>query len=69
MSVIGRLDEQVDAILISPLARKGEPQTPLKDSQAQPAPAQTIPVTSTPDKVESSGNQRHAGDELPVWLL
>jgi hypothetical protein len=73
MSVIGRLDEQVDRILISPLKKR--------DWQ-KPAPA-TAHDERANDQAESSNHTRptassdnqpatdepRARDQLPVWLL
>jgi hypothetical protein len=64
MSVIGRLDEQVDEVLISPLEKKRRADPIRRDERAEgerslPAPAES------PTEPESDG----ARDELPVWLL
>ena len=67
MAVIGRLDEQVDAVLISPLAKKrGEtaPAAPPVPEQQQPSPSPTSAAADTAD-VES----KVARETLPVWLL
>jgi len=66
MGVIGRLDEQVDAVLIEPLRRKDEPRRDEHDEAdqveltRQPAPL--------PTQRKESGAQG-AADDLPVWLL
>jgi hypothetical protein len=66
MGVIGRLDEQVDAVLIEPLRRRDEPLGDEHDEAGQAErperPAQL------PARIEESGAQR-AADDLPVWLL
>ena len=69
MPVIGRLDGQVDEVIISPISRRrrGEEspadskneETPEPSDSPDPAPSQTPPTD------ESSAN----ADELPVWLL
>ena len=69
MPVIGRLDGQVDELIISPISRRPreEEQPPLHKNEEKPepsdapdhAPSQTRPTD------ESSAN----ADELPVWLL
>jgi hypothetical protein len=58
---IGRLDEQVDDVLISLVSkrRRDESHTPTQDEEPPAAP------TQTPAKDESSAKT----DELPVWLL
>jgi hypothetical protein len=64
MPVIGRLDGQVEDVLIKPVSRRGrgeEEETPAPEKEETPdhTPSQTPPVD------ESSANT----DELPVWLL
>lgn len=68
MPVIGRLDGQVDEVIIKPISgrREEEPPPPPEGGRApapsgppDPAPAQT------PHPDESSAEP----DELPVWLL
>jgi hypothetical protein len=62
MSVIGRLDEQVEAVLISPLGKK-------RDAQ-EPAPPPATEESNTPRDEESSAQEtRTRAEELPVWLL
>lgn len=63
MSVIGRLDEQVNAVLITPLKRQ---QTPDEERREQP----TIPAPSREERdAESTGQKRADDSPLPVWLL
>ncbi len=71
MPVIGRLDGQVDEVIIRPISerRRGEDAPADADDatdaqQAPPAPQLSTP-THTPAAVESSAD----ADELPVWLL
>ncbi len=61
MSVIGRMDEQVDEILIKPLSKK---QRGDEEAPAPPTPAADPPSEST-DRDETSAPR----DELPVWML
>ncbi|HEX8775244.1 MAG TPA: hypothetical protein VF735_16835 [Pyrinomonadaceae bacterium] len=77
MSVIGRLDEQVNDILISPLEKErrrkpdGEPEAP-PDDQAGTQQALTIARPqnrASAGKHESSERASSERDELPVWLL
>ncbi|HST53779.1 MAG TPA: hypothetical protein VLJ61_17355 [Pyrinomonadaceae bacterium] len=65
MPVIGRLDEQVEDVLISPVSkrRREDDQQPGRDEE--PTARRDDAPTQTPSKNESSAN---AG-ELPVWLL
>jgi hypothetical protein len=65
MSVIGRLDEQVNDILINPLSRRRrdeEGPAPPSAPGADPPPA---PPDVTADKDETVAGH----DELPVWML
>jgi hypothetical protein len=64
MPVIGRLDEQVEDVLISPVSkRRRDEQSSREDEDASVRPDDT--PAQTPPKDESSPNS----DELPVWLL
>ena len=64
MSVIGRMDEQVDEILIKPLSQK-------RRERGEPAP----PPGPEPDPPKETSDQTGkdetsaTGDELPVWML
>ena len=62
MPVIGRLDEQVHDVLISPVSkrRRGEGQPPPPD---EPEPREETPQKPSEDE------SRARPDELPVWLL
>lgn len=77
MSVIGRLDEQVNDILISPLEkerrsrRDSEPEAP-EDERARTQEALTTWQTrdeASDSKHKSSEHASSDRDELPVWLL
>jgi len=63
MPVIGRLDEQVDERIISPISNRlrDEERPPERRGDEDPPAAQT----QTPSGGESSAKT----DELPVWLL
>ncbi len=64
MTVIGRLDGQVDELIISPISkRRRDEESPTPD-EAAPDPLSS-PTTQTHAPVESSTER----DELPVWLL
>ena len=67
MSVIGRLDEQVDAILIAPLKRKDEAEATTTEPRKQPETRDGQPRNVAPH--ENTAAQRAAQAELPVWLL
>jgi hypothetical protein len=62
MSVIGRLDNQVNEKLIEPLARKHQQET-----NEQREKTKTLPVT-TEIEVEAPKRETKRND-LPVWLL
>jgi hypothetical protein len=69
MPVIGRLDGQVDEIIIKPISgrlREEESPTPPEDAGTpeNPDPPDRAPA-QTPHPDESSAEP----DELPVWLL
>jgi hypothetical protein len=60
MPVIGRLDGQVEEVIIKPISeRRREEEPPAPPPPPERAPAQT------PHPNESSAE----ADELPVWLL
>jgi hypothetical protein len=65
MSVIGRLDEQTDAVLISPLAKKREREEKVAPDSPESATSQTARETD-PAKDRSADERRAT---LPVWLL
>lgn len=66
MGVIGRLDQQVDDILIKPVRER---QPGLDEESTPPAPE------SKPDEAREEATARHhekarpSSDDLPVWLL
>ena len=67
MPVIGRLDGQVDEVIIKPISerRRGE-ETPADDTADPRRDTPTRPATTqTPPAGESSADTA----ELPVWLL
>jgi hypothetical protein len=61
MPVIGRLDGQVEEVIINPVSRRprGDEETPA------PPPPSDDTTSRTPPANESSADS----DELPVWLL
>lgn len=63
MSVIGRLDDQVEAVLINPLKPRERPQDAGRERDAPPAPAHKE------REAESSEEPREVAAPLPVWLL
>jgi hypothetical protein len=76
MSVIGRLDEQVNDIIISPLERERRSRTDAEpeaqDERANTEGALSNPPTRNPPSGSIHKSSQHAPsdrDELPVWLL
>jgi hypothetical protein len=65
MSVIGRLDKQVDEILINPLSkrRRGD------EEPAPPSQTEADPTPSHPSETANADETSARDDELPVWLL
>jgi hypothetical protein len=64
MPVIGRLDRQVDEVIISPVSERRRGGAPPERDEDAPGPPPS-PTTQTPAPPESSADR----DELPVWLL
>jgi hypothetical protein len=69
MSVIGRLDEQVDAVLIAPLDRNRRPTTTERQPPDDAQPAPLAPAPHAPDKAATAHNEQAVKQDLPVWLL
>lgn len=65
MSVIGRLDDQVERVLINPLRRERNEGEAEPEASPLPPPA---PVRAERE-AESSGETHEVEDALPVWLL
>lgn len=63
MSVIGRLDEGVEAVLINPLRKQHAPDT--AEHEQPPIPA---PPTKERDP-DSPKEERKGGAQMPVWML
>jgi hypothetical protein len=69
MPVIGRLDGQVDEVIISPVSRRrreeGPPPAHKNEETSEPSDTPDHAPSQTPPADESSAE----ADELPVWLL
>lgn len=68
MPVIGRLDDQVEAVLINPLRR---PTTTPPDAGAHdesPSPSDEDVAAEPPDEASPAGRARREA-ALPVWML
>jgi hypothetical protein len=71
MPVIGRLDGQVDEVIIGPISdrRRGE-DAPADAGDAPDAPHDAPePQTPPPTHTQTTGESSADTDELPVWLL
>ncbi|MDT5263365.1 MAG: hypothetical protein QOC61_2369 [Acidobacteriota bacterium] len=67
MPVIGRLDEQVNDVIISPISHRRDEEllvNPHEETNTRRRSRERAP-TQTPPAGESSAK----ADELPVWLL
>jgi microcompartment protein CcmL/EutN len=64
MPVIGRLDDQVEAVLINPVKRR---QTHVEEEREQPAAPAS--AAEERDEAEATAEQRESESALPVWLL
>ena len=66
MSVIGRMDKQVEDVLISPLARNNN-----QNQEAETNDETTSPLARRQSERETAPAQKRRAeqDELPVWLL
>jgi hypothetical protein len=69
MPVIGRLDDQVDAVLIAPLDRNCTRTAEAREQSPNEQAAPSNPGLQTPEEADSSQNTRARQEELPVWLL
>ncbi|HVF51547.1 MAG TPA: hypothetical protein VNA19_15775 [Pyrinomonadaceae bacterium] len=65
MSVIGRLDKQVEDVLISPLSKT----RPAPEKVPSVEPSKDTPAESVGDVGASEGQTSRERAELPVWLL
>jgi hypothetical protein len=65
MPVIGRLDDQVEAILINPHGRRRR--EPGEDERERPP----LPPAATEERgdADSTSEKRETRSTLPVWLL
>ena len=69
MPVIGRLDDQVDAVLIKPLARSDEQGADTATALSHENIARPQTATQTAGESDFSGKTHARHEELPVWLL
>ena len=67
MPVIGRLDGQVDEVIIEPISRRRREEAPSPTSEEAPAPS--APPERAPAQTPHPDESSAEADELPVWLL
>jgi hypothetical protein len=68
MSVIGRLDKQVEEVLISPLDTDRQRASAKHDAQPDDQPQASEPTGEASGTHQNIRGQ-HEKEELPVWLL
>ena len=69
MPVIGRLDEQVDAVLITPLAKRREPERDDGAVRSNENIARPQSAIQTASEMDAQVGRSAKREELPVWLL
>ena len=69
MPVIGRLDGQVDEVIISPISRRPRGEEPPPDSKNEETPEPSDSPVPAPSQTPPTGESSANADELPVWLL
>lgn len=67
MSVIGRMDKQVEEVLIAPLDKSKRGATEAQDKAPRPLAKQDAQPPA--DASQESSTVHQATQELPVWLL
>lgn len=67
MPVIGRLDEQVDELIIAPIGGRAARDGRKSETGDEDAP--TAPPREEMGKRGDTAERPAHGDELPVWLL
>ncbi|MCA1557194.1 MAG: hypothetical protein LC731_01485 [Acidobacteria bacterium] len=70
MGVIGRLDDQVNEIIIKPVGeRKRQESEEATAPSSKSGPLIKSPAEKSPVQDEASAQEPRAQSELPVWLL
>ena len=70
MSVIGRLDGQVEEVIIKPVGRRHAPDERGAHAPDSPTRRRDEPRETHPDNLpEPPSDEPRDGGELPVWLL
>ncbi|HEY0082907.1 MAG TPA: hypothetical protein VGB61_08975, partial [Pyrinomonadaceae bacterium] len=60
----GRLDDQVEAVLINPLRRRSA-----TDEAEREQPSAPAPISEEAPRADAPAEKREAESALPVWLL
>lgn len=68
MSVIGRLDGQVDEIIIKPVGARNSPKTEERPPSSQEKARQPQADTDE-DRAQDTEESKERSPDLPVWLL
>jgi hypothetical protein len=68
MPVIGRLDDQVEAVLINPLKRRPTPDAEGRDELPAP-PSSDEDAAAEPSDEASPAERAREEASLPVWML
>jgi len=68
MSVIGRLDKQVEDVLINPLKQKGRGAHASQERQRE-APTRSDAAADAAPAEQETTERRLEKEDLPVWLL
>ena len=69
MPVIGRLDGQVDEVIISPISRRRREAEPPPAPQNEEPPEPSGTSDHAPSQTPNVGESSAEAEELPVWLL
>ena len=67
MPVIGRLDGQVDEVIIKPISEQRREEEPPPEAERAPEPPR--PPERAPSQTLHPDESSAEADELPVWLL
>ncbi len=69
MPVIGRLDGQVDEVIIKPISERRREESPPTPPKGEEAPRPSDPPEHAPAQTPHPDESSAEPDELPVWLL
>ena len=69
MPVIGRLDGQVEEVIIKPISGRGREEESHNPAQSRGEPAPPDAAEPAPAQTADGDESSAGGRELPVWLL